>query len=176
MNTKKKFFTDNRIALILRMWGAGAVFLLFAMTPLGKGDLEGGVYLYTLLISLSIGTFIMERFVINPVIRGMLNTKLNEEKRKYFEIPLLERINNNIKIILKDIFLVIIIMLIFFIMNNLILIPLGVTGRNGRTNPLNPEPFSFGILYGFIYIGIESLTEKIRERKINKNNVNKEIE
>lgn len=148
---------DQTIAVLIRMWVAGMICLFVAWSPLGGGEMEDDRFLYQMVFILTLFLFLSNLLVVNPVIRGMLKTRLDQ--KSYFGQPLWKRTWLHLVHFGK---MLVITLLIWgsYIVINYVLGWVGIQETSGRP-VLMLEPISFGILYGLFYIAIDLVTDKI---------------
>jgi hypothetical protein len=150
MKINKKIFTDERIALIVRWWVAGAIYFYIGWgTNLGY---QNSLIDFIFFLGLSIG--VANILVVDPVIRRMFNLKSNI---RYTDISTAQKVKMRLSEIFKSMLIVLIIVLTYMLINILLI---KILSLSPDAVPFPGEPISFGILYVFIFI----LFEKVKNR------------
>lgn len=152
----KKRLSDQTKSVLVRMWFAGMVCFFIAWTPIGGGQAETNAFLFQMIILLSLGLFLTNLTIVNPVIRGMFKTKL--DRKAYYGQNVLIRSGKH----LLHLFLmggIVTIIWLSYVVINIVLAYMGLSSTTGRPI-IMLEPITFGILYGFYYYLIESITYK----------------
>lgn len=153
MSRLRSFFTDKRIALIIRWWAVGAVYFFIGW---GTNLSQRGIIDFAFFLGLSIGVFNM--LVVNPVIRMVLKTK---ETKRYMDFTVKEKVMGRLGEILKSIFIVIIMIYIYNILNTVII---DLFSLGEESIPLAGEPITFGIIYMLIWSLINGLVNNVKKR------------
>lgn len=147
MKGSKKLLTDERIALIIRWWAAGAIYFFIGWgTGLGK---QGSAIDFIFFLGLSIG--IMNILIINPVFQKMFNLKSN---KKYTDTSTLEKVKMRLGEIFKSMINVLFIVYTYSLINILLI---NIFSLSREAVPLPGEPITFGILYVVIFTLFERL-------------------
>lgn len=153
MTRSKKFFTDERIALIIRWWAVGAVYFFIGW---GTNLSQRGIIDFAFFLGLSIGIFNM--LVVNPVIRMVLKTKAT---KGYMETSIKDKVIGRMTEIVKSILIVVLMTYIYNIANTLLIALLGL---GEESIPLPGEPITFGIIYILIWSLINGLVASVKKR------------
>lgn len=156
MSKFKLFWTEKRIAIAIKWWIAGAVYLL-----IGWGTYVGSSqYIIDFLFALTVGLFIANRFVYIPIANNMLNLKPKGEN--YFSASITQRLCRNFYEFTKLFIIVFIIMLTYDLINVLLIIifnlPIDAVVIPG-------EPILFGVFYVFYSLKFERFQNYISLRK-----------
>ena len=153
---EKKRLSDQTKSVLVRMWFAGMVCFFIAWTPIGGGQAETNAFIIQMIILLSLGLFLTNLTIVNPVIRGMFKTKL--DRKVYYSQNVLIRSGKHLLHLSMMAGIVTIIWLSYVVIN-VVLAFMGLSSTTGRPI-IMLEPITFGILYGFYYCMIESVTYK----------------
>lgn len=153
MSRFKAFFSDKKIALLIRWWSVGAVYFF-----VGWGTNLGQTSLIDYIFFLGLGIAIFNMLVVNPIIKHMLNVL---PKKAYGEKTLAEKVSYRLGEVLKAIVIVTLIMFVYNIINVILIQALGLPTSSV---PFPGEPITFGILYILIWSLIDGLIRNVRER------------
>jgi hypothetical protein len=150
---KKKFFTDRRIELIIRFWSAGAVYLFVGWgTGLGQGSLIDFIFILGTIMA------IFEMFVVNPLIRRMLNVK---STTNYLDTTIGNKVLNRLGHIFKTIFIMAIVATIYIVINQMAAI---LFNLSKETVAVPGEPILFGLFYLMVYKLIEAIRQNLKKK------------
>lgn len=149
MGQKRKIFTDERIALIIRWWVAGAIYFFIGWgTGLGnKTDLLDFIFFLGLAIGL------INSFILNPILNKMFNLK---SSKKYLEIGVMQKIKSRLFEIIKAMIIVMMMVYVYAFINISLI---NTFNLPSESIPLPGEPITFGIIYVVLFVIIEKLIE-----------------
>lgn len=149
----RAFFTDQRSALLIRWWAAGAVFFFIGWgTPIGQQSMIG------LAFSLGLVMGLLNILIINPILRLLFN--IGPKKRPQHEDTFAQRVSDHLVELLKTIFIVFIVVMFYLVINRT-LIAMG--GLEPDAVPFPSEPIMFGVFYVFVFWCLELLVNKIKK-------------
>lgn len=155
----KAFFTDQRSAMVIRWWAAGAVYFFIGWgTPLGRQSMIG------LAFSLGLVMGLLNIWVINPSLRMVFN--LGPPKRPQHENTFAQRLSDNLLEMLKTLFIVFTVAMIYHVINSTLV---AVGDLPPGTVPFPGEPIMFGIFYVVVFWCLELLIIKIKQIFANRN-------
>ena len=147
----KAFFTDQRSAMLIRWWAAGAVYFF-----IGWGT-SAGRSMIDLIITLGMVMGLLNILIINPALRMAFN--IGPDKRPQHENTFLQRLSDRLVEFLKTFFIVFTVAMFYQVINRTIIaardLPLD-------TVPLPGEPIMFGIFYIFVFWCIDLVVSKIK--------------
>jgi hypothetical protein len=150
---KKKFFTDKRIELLIRFWAAGAVYFFIGWgTGLGTGPTVDFIFILGLVMA------IVEMFVVNPVIKYMLNVK---STTGYLDTSVLSKVKYRLSYIFRTILIMAVVAAIYGIINN------GATvlfSLPDETVILPGEPIVFSLFYLLVFKLLDNLIINIKRK------------
>jgi len=145
------FFTDWRIALVIRWWAAGAVYFFFGWgTSLGN---QTSILDFVFSLGVVMGLFNM--LIVNPGLRMAFNIGPD---RKAKSLALSQRISDYLVEIIKNVLIVFVIALIYIGINSVINIAFGLPTTNIS---LPGEPILFGIFYVLVWAIFGWATQRI---------------
>ncbi|GAB5493178.1 MAG: hypothetical protein Phog2KO_33930 [Phototrophicaceae bacterium] len=151
----KSFFTDQRSAMLIRWWAAGAVYFFIGWgTSAGQSMIE-------LVFSLGLVMALLNILIINPSLRLLFNIG---NKRPQHENTFLQRLSDRLVEFIKTIFIVFIVAIIYELINRAIIALLNLPSDNV---PLPGEPIMFGIFYVFVFWCLGVLGNKIKALVVN---------
>ena len=149
----KAFLTDQRSALLIRWWTAGAVFFFIGWgTPIGQQSMIGLAFSLGLILGL------LNILIINPSLRLLFN--VGPKKRPQHEDTFFQRVSDHLVELLKTIFIVFTVVMLYQVINRIII---AVRGLPSDSVPFLGEPIMFGIFYVFVFWCIELLINKIKK-------------
>lgn len=153
MSRLKSFFTDKKIALLIRWWSVGAIYFF-----IGWGTNLGQTSMIDYVFFLGLGIALFNMFVVNPIIKHMLNVL---PRKAYGEQTLAEKVGYRLSEVLKAVFIVTLIMFVYNIIN---IVLIQAMGLSPSSVPFPGEPITFGILYVLIWSLLDSLIRNVREK------------
>ena len=149
----KAFLTDQRSAMLIRWWAAGAVFFFIGWgTPIGQQSMIGLAFSLGLILGL------LNILIINPSLRSLFN--IGPKKRPQHENTFAQRLSDHLVELLKTIFIVLTVVVFYLVINKIII---SVRDLPSDSVPFPGEPIMFGIFYVFVFWCIESLIKKIKK-------------
>ena len=149
----KTFFTDQRIAMVIRWWVAGAVYFFIGWgTPIGQQSMIG------LTISLGLVLGLFNVLIINPSLRLLFN--IGPKQRPQHENTFAQRLSDHLVEVLKTLFIVFNVAIIYQVINSII-IALG--NLPSDSVPLPGEPIMFGVFYVLVFWYLEFVVNKLKE-------------
>lgn len=150
---KKKFFTEKRIELLIRFWAAGSVYFFLGWgTGLGLGSILDFIFLLGIVMA------VVEMFIVNPIIKHMLNVKTSAG---YLDTSVLSKVKYRLIYILKTIFLMTVVAAVYSLLNIAAII---IFSLPENTVAVPGEPILFGVLYVAAHQLLERLTNNIKEK------------
>ena len=150
----RRFFTDRRIALIIRWWAAGAVYFFIGWgTSLGNQS-----NLIDFVFSLGVVMGLFNMLIVNPVLRMAFNLAPTPRPKTY---ALSQRISDYLVEIIKNIFIMFCIALIYIGLNSLINAIFNLPPTAIR---LPGEPIGFGLFYVLVFLVIERVKNVVMSR------------
>ncbi len=152
----KKLLNDNQKALILRWWGAGAVYFMIGM---GMPSI-GYTSLIDIILALGLGLTILNLLVIEPVIHSMFKIEKHEY---YLDTTVSTKIKRRLSVIFSNFLIVYLIMYTYEFINVSIIFIFGL--QKGESVPLPAEPILFGVFYVIYYTIFKHITNKIKRIK-----------
>lgn len=170
MKIKKfKDWKEETKLFLFRVWVAGMVCWLMAMSPVGGGDQDLNDAFIQMVITNTLGLFAANVFVINPIARMMFNIKYKSR----FDKKLFYRIGKNLAGFLAMLFIVIMIAMTYALFNTIFPTP---PGHNAN---LMVEPFGF-MLFFAIHFALWSYIYRLIKKGVitlyQKRQIKKEIE
>ncbi len=152
------FFTERRIALIMRWWAAGAVYFFFGWgTNLGNQS-----SLIDFVFSLGVAMGLLNMVVVHPVLKMAFNIG---PKRPPSYNTISQRISDYLVEIIKNIGFMFVIAMIYIALNSAINLAFGFSDE---TITIPGEPILFGIFYVLTHTLFERLKllfiEKVRPK------------
>jgi hypothetical protein len=151
------YFTDRRISLIIRWWAAGAVYFFIGWgTMLGT---QQSTIDFVFALGLVMGLFNI--LIINPGLRLLFNIG---RKRPPHENTFWQRISDHLVELLKNIFIMFVIAMIYRMINQVLISLLALPADSV---PLPGEPILFGVFYVFVFVCLEWVTTKTRTAILN---------
>lgn len=149
----RKYLTDRNISLIIRWWAAGAVYFFIGWgTFLGR---QGSTVDFVVTLGLVLGLFNI--LIINPVLRMMFNIG---SKRPVHENTFWQRISDHLVELIKNIFIVYIISVIYIGINLALIYMFGLPED---AVPLPGEPILFGLFYLIVYLLLSAVSNRTKE-------------
>lgn len=149
----KAFFTDERSALLIRWWAAGAVYFFIGWgTSIGQQSMIG------LILSLSLVMGLFNILIINPGLRLAFN--LGPPKRPQHENTVFQRLSDRLVELLKTLFIIATVAMIYVVINSAVIL---VRDLPSDAIPIPGEPILFGIFYVFVFWCLELLVKKVKE-------------
>ncbi len=152
----EKLLNDKQKAIILRWWGAGAVYF---MIGIGMPSV-GYTSLIDLIFALGVGLSVMNLLVIEPVIHNMLKTEKHEY---YLDTSVSTKIKRRLGTIFSNFLIVYLIMYTYEFINIAIIFIFGL--QKGESFPLPAEPILYGVFYVIYYTIFKQITKKIKNLK-----------
>ncbi|MBE2220708.1 MAG: hypothetical protein IAF02_04165 [Anaerolineae bacterium] len=149
----QKYLTDRNISLIIRWWAAGAVYFFIGWGT-GLGNQQ---YLIDFVVILGLIMGMFNIIIINPGLRMMFNIY---PRRPRQEDTAWQRISDYLVEMLKNIFIMYLIAMLYIVINKSLIALLNLTPE---TVPLPGEPILFGLFYVIIFVLIEKIAQKIKE-------------
>ncbi len=138
----RSFFTDRRIANIIRWWAAGAIYFFIGWgTSLGNQAL---IIDFVFTLGVVMGLFNM--LIVNPGLRMAFNLTPNRRPRSH---AVSQRISDYLVEILKNIAIMFVIALIYVAINSAINTAFGLPDDNIS---VPGEPILFGVFYVIVYL------------------------
>lgn len=159
----KAFFTDQRSALLIRWWVAGAVYFF-----VGWGT-SAGQSMVGLIFSLGLVMGLLNILIINPSLRLLYN--IGADKRPKHENTFFQRLSDRLVEFLKTLFIVSAVAMLYEIINRTII---AVMNLPTDTVPFPGEPIMFGIFYVFVFWCIELLMNKIKKTTMSNREIKSE--
>ncbi len=162
---RKKLFSDNQKAAILRWWIAGMCYFF-----IGFGT-QAGMFRdpVDLIFFLGVGVGLVTVFIYNPIAYGTFDIvkKGKVENKAYYERTGWQNAGFKLREIFKSMVLV---AMVYWTYQNVNLLLAGVQGLPEETVTIPGEPFGFATLYLLYYAAVSGLWDTIgnvsRERKI----------
>lgn len=154
---KRRFFTEERTALIIRWWAAAAIYFFVGWgTNLGYQTTSIDFIFF---LSLAIG--ITEMLIVRPLLRNMFRTR---EGMRWREMNLRQRVLSRLGVFARTYLLVVLVYQTYKVINVLAITLLGLSNEAVF---LPGEPIFFGLFYIFFYIIFDQLVQSIRTRMAN---------
>lgn len=157
MGQKRRFFTDERIVLLIRWWVAGAIYFFIGWgTGLGS---KTNLIDFIFLLGLAIG--LVNSFALNPILNRMFNLK---SSKKYLETTVIQKVKLRLFEILKAMIIVIMMIYIYAFINVSLI---NFFNLPSESIPLPGEPITFGIIYVVLFVIVEKIID-IFSKKVRK--------
>lgn len=153
---RKKLLTENRLALLIRWWVAGAMYF-FVGWGTGLGN-QSSVIDFIFFLGLSLG--VMNMLIVNPILRRTFNLDSN---RYYLDSTVGQKVRMRLSEIFKSMLIVFIMVYIYAMINSLLIQLLSLSEQS---IPLPGEPITFGIMYTVLYWLIEQVIKRIKDKTI----------
>ena len=149
----QKIFTDRTLSLIARWWAAGAVYFFIGWgTNLGRQE---SIIDFVFILGLVMGLF--NALILNPALRMFFNIR---PTRPPSENTNWQRMSDYFVEIIKNIFIVFIVALIYIWINRGLI---SLFDLSSDAVPLPGEPILFGLFYVLVYVLLEWIVRKIGE-------------
>jgi len=149
----RAFFTDRRIALIIRWWAAGAIYFFFGWgTSLGN---QAAILDFVFWLGIAMGVFNM--LVVNPVLRMGFNLG-PDSRNSRGSYSLSQRVSDYLVEIIKNVVIMFIVALIYVGLNTVINMVFGLPASNIS---LPGEPILFGVFYVLVWSLLGWVTQRI---------------
>ncbi len=159
----QKYMTDRNISLVFRWWTAGAVYFFVGWgTTLGNQALIVDLIFF---LGLAMGLFNI--VILNPILRLMFNIG---SKRPSHEDTPWQRISDYLVELLKNVFIVALVVLIYLVVNQLLILLLGLPES---AVPLPGEPILFGVFYLLVFVLLEAIAKRIKRLIVSSRDRNK---
>jgi hypothetical protein len=160
----RSFFTDQRSAMLIRWWAAGAVYFF-----IGWGTSVGRQSMIDFVFSLGLWMGLFNILIINPSLRSLFN--IGPKKRPQHENTFAQRLSDHLVELLKTIFIVFNVAMLYQVINSTII---AARDLSPDTLPLPGEPIMFGIFYVFVFWCLDLWINKFKKiiasnRKIARN-------
>lgn len=151
---KKRFFTEERFAGIIRWWSAAAVYFFIGWgTGLGA---QNSIIDFVFFLGLGIG--IIEMFVVMPIIRNMFNTR---EGFYWRQKSLWQKVGERLKVFVRSLLIMILIVLTYDVIN---IAAIRLLALEADQVFLPGEPIIFGLFYIGFYTLITGMIGRIKDR------------
>lgn len=151
----RAFFTDRRIALIIRWWAAGAIYFFLGWgTSLGS---QAAILDFVFWLGTAMGVFNM--LIINPVLRMGFNIG-PDSKISRGSYALSQRVSDYLVEVIKNIVIMFIVALIYVGINSAINLAFGLPADNIF---LPGEPILFGVFYVLVWSLFGLITQRITD-------------
>ncbi len=149
----KKILNDNQKAILLRWWGAGAVYFMigFGMPSIGYESF------IDIMFALGVGLSIMNLLIIEPIIHNMFKTEKHEY---YLDTSISTKVKRRFITIGLNFLIVFLIMYTYEFINIAILNILNLA--KGESVPLPAEPILFGVFYVLYFSLFKQILKKIK--------------
>ena len=149
----RAFFTDRRMALIIRWWSAGAIYFFFGWgTSLGS---QAAILDFVFWLGIAMGVFNM--LIVNPVLRMGFNLG-PDSKISRGSYALSQRVSDYLVEVIKNIVIMFIVALIYVGINSGINLAFGLPATNIS---LPGEPILFGVFYVLVWSLFGWITQRI---------------
>ena len=159
----RAFFTEWRIALIIRWWAAGAVYFFFGWgTSAGN---QSSILDFVFTLGVAMGIFSM--LIVEPVLRMAFNLAPNRKPKQY---AISQRISDYLVGIIKNILIMLVIALIYVAINSAINVAFGLPANNIA---LPGEPILFGIFYVVVWALFGRIWHRLQQAFFDYQNRNK---
>lgn len=151
---KKRFFTEERFAGIVRWWSAAAVYFFIGWgTGLGA---QSSIIDFVFFLGIGIG--IMEMFVIMPIIRNMFTTN---EGFYWRQKTMWQKVGARLQVFLRSLLIMILVVLTYDVIN---ILAIRLFALDPDKVFLPGEPIIFGLFYIGFYTLITGLTRRFKDR------------
>ena len=159
----RAFFTDYRLALILRWWAAGAVYFFIGWgTSLGN---QASIIDFVFTLGVVMGIFNM--LIVNPGLRMAFNLAPHRRPKSH---AISQRISDYLVEIIKNILIMFVVALLYVALNSVINAAFDLPATNIS---VPGEPILFGIFYVLVWVLFEWLWLRIEQAFTNYQNRNK---
>ncbi len=153
----RKYLTDRNVSLFIRWWAAGAVYFFVGWgTSLGR---QQSLIDFVVALGLVMGLFNI--IIVNPGLRMMFNIA---PKRPAHENTFGQRISDYLVELIKSVFIVFIIALIYIAINQALI---AMFSLPAESVPLLGEPILFGVLYVLVLVLLDVISKKTKEAILN---------
>ena len=154
------FFTDQRTAMLIRWWVAGAVYFYVGWgTSVGQSMID-------LVFTLGLMMGLFNILILNPSLRMVFN--IGPKKRPQYENTFAQRLSDHLVELLKTLFIVFNVATIYQVINRTII---AVRDLPADSLPFPGEPIMFGIFYVFVFWYLELLINSIKKIIVSNRNV-----
>ena len=148
----QKYLTDRNISLVFRWWAAGAVYFFIGWgTSLGNQQF---LIDFVFILGLVMGVFNI--LIVNPGLRLMFNIG---SKRPPRENTGWQRTSDYLVELLKNIFIVLIVALIYLAINRTAIF---LFDLSAEAVPLPGEPILFGLFYMIVWVLLDAIAKKVK--------------
>lgn len=148
----RKFLTNRNISLIIRWWAAGAVYFF-----IGWGTLLGNQRsIIDFVFSLGLVMGLFNILIVNPGLRLLFDIG---RKRPAHENTVWQRSSDQLVELLKNIFIMFVIAMIYQIINQTLVSLLSLPAD---AVPLTGEPILFGVFYVFVFVCLDFISNKAK--------------
>ena len=151
---KKRFFTEERLAGIIRWWSAAAVYF-FVGWGTGLGAQSS---IIDFVFFLGLGVAISEMFVVMPIIRNMFNTR---EGFYWRQKSLWEKVGTRLLVFLRSIALMMLIVVTYDVIN---IMAIRLLALDPEKVFLPGEPILFGLFYIGYYTLFTGMLRRFKDR------------
>lgn len=159
----RAFFTDQRVALIIRWWAAGAIYFFFGWgTSVGNRE---SILDFVFALGVAMGMFSM--LIVDPALRMAFNLG---QKRRPTTYDISQRISDYLVEIIKNILIVFVVALIYVGINSVINVAFSLPADNIT---LPGEPILFGVFYVMVWVLFGRIWQLIKTAFLNYQNRNK---
>ena len=159
----RAFFTDYRMALILRWWAAGAIYFFIGWgTTLGN---QSSILDFVFMLGLVMGIFNM--LIVNPGLQMAFNLSPKRRPRSH---ALSQRVSDYLVEIIKNVLIMFVVALIYVGINGAINSVFDLPATNIS---VPGEPILFGIFYVLVWLLFERIWLLIEKAFTNFQNRNK---
>ncbi len=149
----QKYITDRNISLVIRWWAAGAIYFFIGWgTSLGNQQF---IIDFVFFLGLAMGLFNI--LIINPALRLMFNIG---PKRPPRENTGWQRTSDYLVELLKNIFIVLMVTLIYLAINRL---AISLFDLSPDAVPLPGEPILFGLFYVLVFVLVEKISIRMKQ-------------
>lgn len=153
----RKFLANRNISLIIRWWAAGAVYFFIGWgTFLGN---QTSIIEFVFSLGLVMGLFNI--LIINPGLRLLFDIG---HKRPVHENTVWQRISDQLVELIKNIFIMFIIAMLYQIINQILV---SVLSLPSDAVPLTGEPILFGVFYVFVFVSLNFISKKAKTGILN---------
>lgn len=149
----ERFLTDRNISLFIRWWAAGAVYFFIGWgTSLGNQQSLID-FAFTLGVVIGLGNIL----ILDPVLRMLFNLPSN---RPPGSNTFSQRISDYLVELIKSVFLVIVVALIYMVINDTLI---RVLNLPADALPLPGEPILFGLFYVIVFVLFGKIATTIKQ-------------
>ena len=153
----RAFFTNQRSAMIIRWWAAGAIYFF-----IGWGTLSGsGQSMIGFVFSLGLVMGLFNILIVNPALRMLFNIG---PKRPQHENTVAQRISDHLVELLRSLFIVFSVAMLYQMINRMII---AILDLQPTAVPFPGEPIMFGVFYIFVFWCLELIANKIKTVFVN---------